>query len=350
MAHDVRPTILDDLPELSQFLIAGFHTPADAPFAATDVLRWKYFDPRGRDAGDLLRSFVARDRDTGAIVGHVGLSPVRFHGRGLSEPGVSSLHMMDWLSTAGAAGVSLMRRTHQIAETQYGLGGSRAARAVGTRGIYRFVAHTPVFQRGLRPLSRLRDPSRGLIGRGLRVAKDVVALLRDRPRRPLVPVTVRQVSSFGAEVDEVLAHAAPYVLFTTREPAFLNHLLRYPRGGVTGWLIERDHRVRGMALLSLAEREGGTMREGRITECFIDDPRDADLWLAALVALTAQLRSQGADRALVVASTNPMAFAARAAGYVAADPLDFHIRDRANRLPLDQPVHLTFVEADYAYT
>ncbi len=42
MACDIHPLTLDDLPELSQFLTAGFHTSPDADFAAVDILRWKY--------------------------------------------------------------------------------------------------------------------------------------------------------------------------------------------------------------------------------------------------------------------------------------------------------------------
>ncbi len=34
-----------DIPELSRFLTAGFHTPPEADYAAPEVLRWKYLDP-----------------------------------------------------------------------------------------------------------------------------------------------------------------------------------------------------------------------------------------------------------------------------------------------------------------
>ena len=47
MARDIRPLCSKDLPELSQFLAAGFQARPDADFAAPAVLRWKYLEPIG---------------------------------------------------------------------------------------------------------------------------------------------------------------------------------------------------------------------------------------------------------------------------------------------------------------
>src|SRR5262249_3714244 len=128
LAYEIRPTTPNDLPELGRFLAEGFHAPAGAAFADPGVLRWKYFDPRGGDAGEAPRSYVACDPASGALVGHLGVCPGRFRGPGLPEEGVSTLHMIDWLTSAAGtgAGAALMRRAHQGFDTQYGLGGSVA--------------------------------------------------------------------------------------------------------------------------------------------------------------------------------------------------------------------------------
>ena len=47
MARDIQPLRPDDLPELSRFLVTGFHAPPDADFADPAVLRWKYLDAKG---------------------------------------------------------------------------------------------------------------------------------------------------------------------------------------------------------------------------------------------------------------------------------------------------------------
>jgi hypothetical protein len=82
MNLDIRPLTPDDLPELSRILIAGFHAPPDADFAAPEVLRWKYLEPLGPQVqeegnqgvasiADGPRSYIARD-EAGQFIGHIG--------------------------------------------------------------------------------------------------------------------------------------------------------------------------------------------------------------------------------------------------------------------------------------
>src|SRR5690349_5531543 len=112
MAHEIRPLTPDDLPGLSRFLADGFGAPAGADFAAPDVLRWKYFDPRGDDAGDAPRSYLAVAAGADRIVGHAGVFPGRFRGGTLPAEGVSTLHLGDWLTSeeGRGAGATLLRR------------------------------------------------------------------------------------------------------------------------------------------------------------------------------------------------------------------------------------------------
>lgn len=349
MAHDIRPLTEADLPDLGRFLIAGFHAPADAPFAAADVLRWKYFDPRGVEAGNGPRSYLARSAETGAVVGHVGVCPARFHGGGLGPEGVSTLHMIDWLSSRAGSGVgaTLMRRAHQATDTQYGFGGSADGRGVIDRGGYELIQYVPVYQRVLRPSYRWKTPGHGRAGRLLRAAKDAAGRLVRPVKRPRASVDLKPVVSFG---DELLAVACRYedrAVFTTREPALLNHFLRYPRGGMTGWHFERDD-VIGFAVLSVVEQAGG-VRVGKVVDCLLDLNDDA-LWHAAAVALTAELARQGADLAQAFAANEWSARAWRAAGYARVHDLEFRLRDRAGLVPRGRPLHLTPLEADYAYT
>ncbi len=97
------------------------------------------------------RSFVAREG--GRIVGHVGICPGAFRGPGLPEGGVSTLHMIDWLSErrGAAIGAYLMMRAQRGTATQYVLGSSVAARWVLDRSGYRLVGGVPGFHKASAP-------------------------------------------------------------------------------------------------------------------------------------------------------------------------------------------------------
>jgi len=340
MPYDIRPLAPDDIPELSRYLTEGFRAAPDAPFAAPDVLRWKFFDPRG--SSDAPRSWVARD-DEGRLIGHLGLCPSAFLGDGVPGGEVATLHMIDWLSTRPGSGVGarLMLRAHQGVPTAYGFGGSAAGRAVIGGGGYKLVGMVPVYQRVLRLGPSWRA------GRLAHWGRDLLRALRHRPLTPRTPVELRAVASFGAEIDPVLAAYQRVAVVTDRRPALLNHMLRYPRGGITGWLLTQGGRVRGVGLLSLVEQEG--TRVGKVVDCVLDDP-DPDLGHAAHFALTDELARQGADRATAFASTEWATRALRACGFVTRHSLEFRLRDKGGLIPEGAVFHLTPLEADYAYT
>ena len=342
MTHAIRPTEPDDLPALSRFLTEGFHAPADADFAAVDVLRWKYFDPRG--GADGPRSYLALDE--GEIIGHVGLCPARFQGPGLPPEGVSTVHMIDWFSArpGSSIGAYLMLRAHRGTETQYGFGGSQAGRSVIDRGGYQLVARVPVYQKVLRPGYRLRAGGPRKLARWLR---DLARMVLRRGRRPGRTIELRPVDDFGPEVEPVLDAYRSRAVFTSRDPALLNHVLRYPRPCLSGWRLVDEGRLAGFAVLSLV-RQGKT-HVGKVVDCVLDDP-DPALWHAAIDALTGELRRQGADVALGFGSTPWMARALEAAGYRPLHDLEFRLRDKGGLVPRQAPFHLTPLEADYAYT
>ncbi len=347
--HEIHGLVESDLPELGEFLIKGFHAPLDATFAAVDVLRWKYLDPRGAEAGDLPRSYLAKDRETGRIVGHVGICPGRFHGGGLPAEGVSTLHMIDWLASEegkGAGGL-LMRRAHRSSDTQFGFGGSAAGRGVIDRGGYALVAKVPVYHRVLRPSYRLRDPAHRFGGRALRAAKDVLGMLRRSPIQSRTRIEIRRVEKFGDEILSILQAYESRAVFTTREPGLLNSFLGYPGGGVSGWHLLRDGILRGFAILSIVPGPGG-VKAGKIAECLLVDGDDT--WHAAMLSLTDELKTRKADIAVAFAANEWTVRALESSGYIRVHGLEFRLRDRSKKMPAGAAFHLTPLEADYAYT
>ena len=81
----------------------------------------------------------------------------------------------------------------------------------------------------------------------------------------------------------------------------------------------------------------------------LDGP-DVDLWHAAFVGLTGELKRQGADLVQAYASTPWAVEGLLRSGYISRYSVKFHIRDRQALIPRDVPFHLTPLEGDYGYT
>ena len=272
MARDIQPTTADDLPELSRFLTAGFHAPAEADYASPEVLRWKYLEPGEPDGGvdgdgdsdsvdrhvsearaiAVPRSYIAR-AETGEIIGHLGLCRTAFEGLALAAHGgrVSTIHIIDWLGSPEhrAIGTSLMRKAHEGVETQFGLGVSPSALVVGERIGYELRSLVPVYTRILRPGYWMRSRESGVLSRGLRLIRDTARRLIERRAVPRAVITLNKVARFGAEIGPIVERAEAHAIVTRRSTARLNMMLDFPRQAMTGWhLIDETGRLRGLRL------------------------------------------------------------------------------------------------------
>lgn len=349
MSVEIRPLADADLPALSRFLTAGFHTPPDAEFASVEILRWKYLESQGDASEPSPRSLVAVD-EAGEIIGHVGYVPSAFVGPGMAKA-VPALHMIDWLGSAGhrSVGASLMRRAHEAAPVQFGLGGSDAGRAVIKRGGYEAMPPSFLFERILDPLRWLR--AGGASSRGaVRTARDLARRLINPVRPASVRLVLEPVSKFGPEVDEIVRGGSRSAVIAARTPDRLNYVLRYPRGRPTGYLLrDEDRRPRGLAILATIPRDGGRLSLGRVVDVQMDDDAP-ETWHAALLLLSRELARLGAHVAQSFASPPWTVDALRRAGYAQRHPLEFRLRDRDSLIPRDHPFHLTPIEADYAFT
>ena len=342
MTKEIQALRPENVEELSRFLARGFGVSAEKGPCSPDVLLWKYFDDRKSSFGP--RSLVVREAE--GIVGHVGLCPASFVIGQNQE--VSTLHMIDWLGSPDHRGVgsSLLRYAHQLTPTQYGLGGSDAAKRVVDATRYDRLASVPVFQKVLRKGFRLRD-SKTFSWKSLaQTARDFASTITAKGQNPTRRIQLRQVETFGQEITPIVDAFASSAIFTTRHFDILNHFLRHPAGSIEGSLILDGNTVIGFALLNVLDRHHAQV--GKIVECFLAD-QNLDLWLASIVALTSRLRALGADVALGCGSTAWTSQAYLASGYREAFPLDFRLRDHKGLIPRDKPFHVTFLEADYAY-
>src|ERR1017187_2249943 len=284
MARDIRPLTPDDLPELSRFLTAGFAAPPGADFAAPEVLRWKYLESMGtmpigprdgdprRETGNphdgpadadhdsnLPRSYIARD-DGGRIVGHLGLCRTTFEGQTISVAGgrVATMHIIDWLGSPNqrSIGISLMRQSRQGVATQFGLGVSPSALAVGERAGYELRGLVPVYNRVLRAGYWLRTVGPGPLERGLRLARELTGRPPRIPATPRAVLVLERVREFGTEISPIVAKAKAHAILTRRDPARLNAFLRFPRQVFSGWHLRDDAGgLRGFAVLNLVPHD-----------------------------------------------------------------------------------------------
>jgi hypothetical protein len=361
MACSLTPLAPDDLPELSRFLATGFHAPADADFAAIDVLRWKYLETHDSTNDEVTcrlgsgapNSYVARD-EAGQIIGHLGLCRTAFEGQALASQGgrVPTIHIIDWLGSPNhrAIGISLMRKAHEGPATQFGLGVSQAALVVGERAGYELRSLVPVYASTLRAGYWLRTTGLKPSQRYSHLARDVIQSRIQPPAKPQTMFSAQRVSSFGPEVNPIVEQAKTYAILTCRHSARLNAMLSFPRQAMTGWhLLDHTSRLRGIALLNVIPKDEGRTRTGKIVDCLLDNI-DVSLWQAAISTLTHLLKDQGADLALAYASTPWIVEALRQSGFHSRFAVKFHIRDRHALIPRDAMFHLTPLEGDYAYT
>lgn len=333
-----------DITSLSQFLVTGFGVPADAEFAAPDVLRWKYFDHKY--TGDCPVGVVATDGHR--IIGFVGVDSTWFMFDDLHKQ-VTAGHGIDWLASKAnvAVGLLVFDRGNACTDVQFVIGGSATAVAMRRKLGWQFPLEVAVLGKVLRPMHRLRkgriDP---LWKAALKVGRDYARRLHYPTREPSFHLQLRQITSFGNEIVQITQACRMKEIHTIRSVERLNHYLRYPKSNVTGWLLEEGDRIRGFALLNVSLRDGVFV--GRIVDCFMDDPHP-DLWHSALYSMTGQLNAQGADISLCYGSTEWMNRALALNGYSLQKLSPLAIRDTGNLLPRDASFYLTQLEADHGY-
>jgi hypothetical protein len=350
MAREIQPLTEHDLRNLSRFLMAGFSSSRDTDYAAPEVLHWKYLDDV-----DLTgpRSYIAYD-ERGTIIGHLGLCYTAFEGKAITAVGgqVPTIHIIDWLGSPDhrAVGMSLMRKAHSGTATQFGLGVSQAALTVGERAGYELRELVPVFVHVLRPTYWMRARGLSLLSRSLRFARDTTVPWLRFSKPSQLTIVVKRISAFGPEIDPIVEAAKAYAILTRRDSGRLNTILRFPRQSMTGWhLLDDTGRLRGLAVLNVIPKDQGSTRIGKIVDCLLDD-LDIDRWHAAILGLTRELASQGADLVQAYASAPWTAESLRKSGYTSRFSVKFHIRDRQGLIPREAFFHLTPLEGDYAYT
>jgi hypothetical protein len=364
----ISRAMVEELPELRQFLVEGFGGDESAVCFDEGVLRWKYFLPIGNDSSS--RSLIVRHE--GKILGHIGMCPREFYVPGKGR--ISTVHFIDWLASREhpLVGVTVMMRGCEMAQTQYGVGGSAQGRAMLGQLGYEQVGSVGDYVRVISPGYRLRSPGGGM-RKYAAAMRDAGRVWGTRVRKPGVEVEVRRVEEFGEEVERVVGAVEYECVFTSRDSDLLNYYLRFPlgkgesevgegapsaltpalsqgtgRGGkrITGWTICLQEEVRGFALLGIFEEDGAKC--GRIIECFLSSA-ESQMWHAAVWALVRELKSRDVEIISCYASSPWLREGLEGCGFYLQRDLPLTLRDGEGLVPRDLPFHLTRLEGDYAY-
>jgi hypothetical protein len=299
------------------------------------------------------RSYIARDA-YGRIVGHLGLCRTTFEGQTISVAGgrVEAMHIVDWLGSPNhrSIGLSLLRQVHRGLATQFALGATPVAQAVGERAGYEVRSLVPVYNRVLRVGYWLRTVGQGSLERGLRVTRELAGRLTRNPAKTGAILTLARVPAFGPEINSIVAKAKAHAILTDHDSVRLNAFLRFPRQAFSGWhLRDQAGGLRGFAVLNLAPHDEGRTRTGKIVDCLLDNV-EIPFWQAAILALTEELTNQGADVAQVYSSTPWMSDALGQCGFISRFGVKFLLRDPGELIPRGATFHLTTLEGDYSYT
>jgi hypothetical protein len=273
MVESLRAAAEADLPNISRFLLKTYPAEASGAFAAADVLRWKYFEPRLNWTAS--RSYLLEKQ--GNIVAHGGLWPTQFRLPGGQS--VSSVTILDWAGdpSVPAVGAMLMRKLMKMAETSYVIGGAPAARTILPKIGFRVLGEARTYARWIRPWKEFRTRPASL--------RSAMRLMHGVARVPFTPAPFSgslessPVQEFGPEVQPIICRQGAFSTSCRRTVEDLNHALRCPLIKMKGFLLTKNAGVHGYFVLALAGWEA------RLIDIQLDseDPHDWKLAYAAAV-------------------------------------------------------------------
>ena len=335
MAFEFLPATPHDRAALVAFLLDAFQLPAHAPFVSSDLLRWKYDEPRPDWSGP--RSYVMKD---GArIVAHACLCPVTFE---TAAGAATSNHLIDWAGARDApgSGMLLLRKLAAFSETLLAEGGSPQTQQMLPKLGYTRHGDLLSYVRVIRPWLQFRtDPARRGWKAPLRLARSAIWSLASTPAVPaawaVTPVTQFDVLP---AIDAGASFVAP-----RRSPELLNYMLRCPRAHFSAGLLSRGGVPSGWFVLS---RVGG---QGRIADISVNSQLPED-WQAAYALATRE----------AAAAPEVCEVAAQASFPLAAEALErngFHLRNREpiflfdprKKLTGAAPLGIQMIDWDAAY-
>jgi hypothetical protein len=313
---------------LVDFLLAVFRLGPEAPFAAPDLMRWKYDDPRPDWSGP--RSFVWQDGE--GIAAHACMCPVTYS---LPSGDVSGSYLIDWGAArrCAGAGVALLRSLGRKCDALFAVGGSPDTCNILPKLGYRHVCdlrfRTDPFPR------RWKAP--------LRLARNAIWSLAPMPGAPR-DWSERRIGAFDSLAQPLFdARADAAFPCSRRTPELMNYYLRCPSAVFTAALLLRVGVPCGWYVLS---RVG---RQIRIADIWVDSGSVADWSAAYTLAARAASGDPKACELVASASIPPAIEALPRAGFRFRHAEPVFVWDPRKLFAGSGSLNVTFLESDLAY-
>ncbi len=297
-----RASTPEDLPRITALLEDVF---GSSPSFAPEVMRWKYWQPRGDWSGP--RSYIYEK--AGGVVAHGGIWPVRFPYRERPNEGV---HVIDWAGARGSpgTGIALMLKLSQIYDFIYAIGGSDDTRRVLPGIGFVEIAQAWTAARPLRPVRQILADARLNWKLPARFARNWLWSLSGG--RSVSPEwSASETSPARLTLDFATARdflAAPPFLAAPHGAPFFEYLLGCPVARFRLYELSRNSAVLGHFVL------GSVRGQIRVGGVWLRDP-DPDAFQAAFtVAGRIARECPGACELTVTGSAGPSESAAVLAG------------------------------------
>jgi hypothetical protein len=281
MKSSLRPTTIEDLGRVRQFLQQAFDASPDAPFFEPSVMAWKYWDRR--DDWEGPRAYVL-ERD-GVISAHAGLYPLTF-GAGK----VRGVHMIDWASAkeSPGAGIALVQKLNAMFDFVYAIGGSDMTRKILPAFGFAEFASQWKGARPLRPFKQVLTHQYRNWKLAPRLARNILWALQKAPDGLEKEGWKAQEISPADVSSEFYSRSASEACFSPRSPSFFEYLLRCPVMPIRLYGIQNKRGPQGHFAI-------GVLRgQARTAGVWLRNP-DPDAWQAAFsLAQQAASRLEGA--------------------------------------------------------
>jgi hypothetical protein len=336
MAFEFVPIQASEQQDLIQFLLKSFHAAPTVNSFRPEVIHWKYFAEHPEWQGP--RSFAIKRESQ--IVAHGGVWPVRFLTPKLE---VNAIHLIDWAASRSAvgSGVHLLRKVAGLADVLVTIGGSEDTRNLLPKLGYRCCGELRQYARVVRPWLQFRTTPEKNWKTPIKFLRNSAQALAGLPRAPK-GWQAKRVSSFtGAE--EKVARQTTNLTSPRRTDAGMNHLLRCPAAGFSGFQVSDSQRLRGYFLLA---RVG---RQVRIADIRMDSD-DRESW-QAICALAARRAAESPETCEIVAASSvaPTGDAWLQAGFVRRRTEPIFCYDPRKLVSSGPPLDLNLADGDQCF-
>ena len=323
---------------MAAFLASAFQLNPDAPFLRSELLQWKYFEPRPDWDGG--RSFLLR-RD-GRIMAHGCLAPLTF----LAPRGeVTSLRVIDWAGSRSfpGAGARLMKLLATFAETVLAPGGSPHTLQILPKIGFQLYGYFESYARVIHPWSQFRSYPSGDWKKPLRLLRNFAWSCKPLPRPPL-HWSASRISEFDQSMLPLLNNRLPRSFTPPRRSIrWLNYMLRCPGAAFSAFLLRREQEIRGYFVCS---RVGG---QSRLAEVWINSELPQDWHAAYSLATRTLAHDPNTCEATAIASIDLARRALLSNGFVLRRREPIYVYDPKGLLDGAPPLHLSLLDGDECY-